>query len=119
VHPCGIRAEVFQGGVDGNGVRCPLQQALSAGSVEVKTSSFVHKISGHKEVTFVCPKERSWFLRITSSSHGCRERTREMLTIPGTRPTGIFNGRPRSGNGQHPWHRSGKNVWSSGPVTLA
>jgi NADPH-dependent 2,4-dienoyl-CoA reductase/sulfur reductase-like enzyme len=59
--------------------------------VEVKTSSFVHKISGRKEVTFVCPEGELF----VAADHivlatGCRERTREMLTIPGTRPSGIF-----------------------------
>jgi len=59
--------------------------------VEVKTGSFVHKISGQKQVTFVCPEGEI----LVSADHivlatGCRERTREMLTIPGTRPAGIF-----------------------------
>jgi NADPH-dependent 2,4-dienoyl-CoA reductase/sulfur reductase-like enzyme len=59
--------------------------------VEVKTRSFVHKVSGRKEVTFVCPEGELF----VSADHivlatGCRERTREMLTIPGTRPAGIF-----------------------------
>ena len=59
--------------------------------VEVKTSSFVHKISDRKQVTFVCPEGELF----VSADHivlatGCRERTREMLTIPGTRPAGIF-----------------------------
>jgi len=58
---------------------------------EVKTSSFVHRLSPAKEVTFLCPEGE-----FTVSSEklvlatGCRERTREMLTIPGTRPAGIF-----------------------------
>jgi thioredoxin reductase len=59
--------------------------------VEVKTSSFVHKISDRKQVTFVCPEGELF----VSADHivlatGCRERTRDMLTIPGTRPAGIF-----------------------------
>jgi thioredoxin reductase len=58
---------------------------------EVKTSSFVHKLTRDKEVVFVCPEGEI----LASASHivlatGCRERTREMLTTPGTRPAGIF-----------------------------
>ncbi len=58
---------------------------------EVKTSSFAHKITRDKEVVFVCPDGEI----LASARHivlatGCRERTREMLTTPGTRPAGIF-----------------------------
>jgi NADPH-dependent 2,4-dienoyl-CoA reductase/sulfur reductase-like enzyme len=59
--------------------------------VEVKTSSFVHQISPLKEVTLVCPQGE--FVVSTENivvATGCRERTREMLTVPGTRPAGIF-----------------------------
>jgi NADPH-dependent 2,4-dienoyl-CoA reductase/sulfur reductase-like enzyme len=58
---------------------------------EVKTSSFVHQLSPGNGVTFICPEGE-----FTVSSEkivlatGCRERTREMLAIPGTRPAGIF-----------------------------
>ena len=58
---------------------------------EVKTRSFVHRVTRQKEVIFVCPEGE----RTLSADHivlatGCRERTRDMLTIPGTRPAGIF-----------------------------
>ena len=58
---------------------------------EVKTRSFVHRVTRQKEVIFVCPEGE----RALSADHivlatGCRERTRDMLTIPGTRPAGIF-----------------------------
>lgn len=59
--------------------------------VEVKTSSFVHTIHPRNKVTFVCPQGE----RVVSAENiviatGCRERTREMLTVPGTRPAGVF-----------------------------
>lgn len=59
--------------------------------VEVKTSSFVHTIHPRHKVTFVCPQGE----RVVSAENiviatGCRERTREMLTVPGTRPAGVF-----------------------------
>jgi len=58
---------------------------------EVKTRSFVHRVTRQKEVIFVCSEGE----RTLSADHivlatGCRERTRDMLTIPGTRPAGIF-----------------------------
>ena len=58
---------------------------------EVSMQSFVHKLTAEKEVTFVCPEGEF----LVTGDHvvlatGCRERTREMLTTPGTRPAGIF-----------------------------
>ncbi|MFO7461028.1 MAG: FAD-dependent oxidoreductase [Desulfatiglandales bacterium] len=58
---------------------------------EVCTRSFVHKLTHDRQVTFVCPEGEF----LVSGDHivlatGCRERTREMLTTPGTRPAGIF-----------------------------
>jgi thioredoxin reductase len=58
---------------------------------EVSTRSFVHTLTPQREVTFVCPEGEF----LVSGDHivlatGCRERTREMLTTPGTRPAGIF-----------------------------
>lgn len=59
--------------------------------VEVKTSCFVHRITAEREVTFVCPEGEVVVPadKIIVAT-GCRERTREMLTVPGTRPAGIF-----------------------------
>lgn len=58
---------------------------------EVITGSFVHKLTPQKQVAFVCPEGEF----VIPADHvvlatGCRERTREMLTTPGTRPAGIF-----------------------------
>jgi len=60
-------------------------------AAEVSTNSFVHTVHPEKKVTFVCPEGEF----LVSGEHvvlatGCRERTREMLTTPGTRPAGIF-----------------------------
>jgi thioredoxin reductase len=58
---------------------------------EVKTNSFVHQLGPGKSATFICPEGE---FAVSSEkivlATGCRERTREMLTIPGTRPAGIF-----------------------------
>jgi len=59
--------------------------------IEVRTSSFVHQITPRKEVTFVCPQgEMVVSAENIIAATGCRERTREMLTVPGTRPAGIY-----------------------------
>lgn len=58
---------------------------------EVKTSASVHRISPERNVTFVCPEgEFKLCAENIVVATGCRERTREMLTVPGTRPAGIF-----------------------------
>ncbi|MEW6663787.1 MAG: FAD-dependent oxidoreductase [Thermodesulfobacteriota bacterium] len=60
-------------------------------TTEVKTASFVHTLTPEREVTFVCPEgEHTVSADNIVVATGCRERTREMLTIPGTRPAGIF-----------------------------
>lgn len=59
--------------------------------IEVKISCLVHTITGNKEVIFVSPEgESSVRSRNLVMATGCRERTREMLTVPGSRPAGIF-----------------------------
>ncbi len=58
---------------------------------EVRTGSFVHRLAPGKAVTFICPEgEFTAFSERVVLATGCREKTREMLTIPGTRPAGIF-----------------------------
>ena len=60
-------------------------------NIEVRTSSFVHRITPQKKVTFVCAEgELAVSTENIIMATGCRERTREMLTVPGTRPAGIF-----------------------------
>lgn len=59
--------------------------------IEVRTSSFVHRLTPKREVTFVNSEgEYTVAGKSIMMATGCRERTREMLTVPGTRPAGIF-----------------------------
>ena len=59
--------------------------------IQLKTSCFVHRITPEKEVTFVSPQgEETVSAKNVVLATGCRERTREMLTVPGSRPAGIF-----------------------------
>jgi len=60
-------------------------------NAEARTSAFVHRITPEGEVTYLCSDgERTVSAEHVVVATGCRERTREMLTIPGTRPAGIF-----------------------------
>jgi len=87
----GFGLRYFKEELTGTEYAARYKKLFQQAGVEVKTSSFVHKISARKQVTFVCPEGELF----VSADHivlatGCRERTREMLTIPGTRPAGIF-----------------------------
>ncbi len=59
--------------------------------IEVSLKSFVVRITKNKEVTYIRPgtleKIRAGALIMAT---GCRERTREMIHIPGSRPAGVF-----------------------------
>ncbi len=60
-------------------------------AIEVSLRSFVVKLTGDREISFLRPgaleevKARAVIL-----ATGCRERTREMIVIPGSRPAGVF-----------------------------
>ena len=59
--------------------------------IEVRTSSFVHRLPSNGKVTFANSEgEFTVSAKHIVMATGCRERTREMLTVPGTRPAGIF-----------------------------
>jgi NADPH-dependent 2,4-dienoyl-CoA reductase/sulfur reductase-like enzyme len=59
--------------------------------IEVRTSSFVHRLAPKGKVIFVNSEgEYTVAAKSIMMATGCRERTREMLTVPGTRPAGIF-----------------------------
>ncbi len=59
--------------------------------IEVRLSASVHRITPSREVSFI---SRSGEFALSSENivvaTGCRERTREMTSVPGTRPSGIF-----------------------------
>jgi len=60
-------------------------------ATEVRTNCFVHSLTAAREISFVCPDgEFTVSAENIVVATGCRERTREMLTVPGTRPAGIF-----------------------------
>ena len=60
--------------------------------IEVKLRTIALEINQSREVLATNSEEGIFRIRATSLvlAMGCRERTREMLSIPGTRPAGIF-----------------------------
>jgi len=60
-------------------------------NIKILNSSFVTQITANNNVSFI---NRSGISTVSGNkivlATGCRERTREMLTVPGTRPSGIF-----------------------------
>ena len=60
--------------------------------IEISLKSFVVKLTGEKEITYLRPgKLEEIKARCIIMATGCRERTREMIHIAGTRPAGIFS----------------------------
>ncbi|HEX2965098.1 MAG TPA: FAD-dependent oxidoreductase [Syntrophorhabdaceae bacterium] len=87
----GFGLKYFREELTGPEYAAKYKKILEKRNVEIKTSSFVHRITAGKELTFVSPQGESVVSaeRIVVAT-GCRERTREMLTVAGTRPAGIF-----------------------------
>lgn len=87
----GFGLKYFKEELTGTEYASRYKKIFSVCDVEAKTSSFVHRISPQREVVFVCPEGE---LKASAESivvaTGCRERTREMLTVPGSRPAGVF-----------------------------
>lgn len=60
--------------------------------IDVSLKSFVVRLTGDRVLTFLKPgKMETVRAKALIMATGCRERTREMIHIPGTRPAGIFS----------------------------
>ncbi|MDD3905718.1 MAG: FAD-dependent oxidoreductase [Candidatus Omnitrophica bacterium] len=60
--------------------------------IEVSLRSFVVRLAPDKTVTYLVPGKLCEVQpRALIMATGCRERTREMIHIPGTRPAGVFS----------------------------
>ncbi|MDD4941370.1 MAG: FAD/NAD(P)-binding oxidoreductase [Candidatus Omnitrophica bacterium] len=61
-------------------------------AIDVSLRSFVVKLTPDRVLTFLRPgRMETVRARALVMATGCRERTREMIHIPGTRPAGIFS----------------------------
>ncbi|MBF0385973.1 MAG: FAD-dependent oxidoreductase [Candidatus Omnitrophica bacterium] len=68
-----------------------MKRVIAIKEIEVSLKSFVIKLSQKKEITFLKPGKISEVkAKAVILATGCRERTREMAHIAGTRPAGIF-----------------------------
>jgi NADPH-dependent 2,4-dienoyl-CoA reductase/sulfur reductase-like enzyme len=66
-------------------------ELLQNTNVEIQLNTMVTKITNNKEVTCVSRRGVATFsANAIILTTGCRERTRGMLTLPGTRPSGIY-----------------------------
>ncbi len=91
IHP-GFGLHVFQEELTGpEYAERFINQVKNNAQIEVSTQAFVVKITPEKEITYLKPGK---FIKIKAQAiimaTGCRERTREMIHIPGTRPAGVF-----------------------------
>jgi NADPH-dependent 2,4-dienoyl-CoA reductase/sulfur reductase-like enzyme len=87
----GFGLQYFKEELTGTEYAARYKKMVSERDIEVKTSCFVHRITPHREITFVSADgEFTESAENIVMATGCRERTREMLTVPGTRPAGIF-----------------------------
>lgn len=66
-------------------------QILSEPRIKVSLKSLVVRLTRERVLTYFCPGGlETVAARCLIMATGCRERTREMIHIPGTRPAGIF-----------------------------
>jgi thioredoxin reductase len=87
----GFGLKVFREELTGTEYAARYRKFFLGKEIEFRTSAFVHALHPRKEVTFVSPQgEQMVSAEKIVVATGCRERTREMLTVPGTRPAGIF-----------------------------
>ncbi len=69
-----------------------IRSVCESPEVEVSTGSFVAELKPGKILTYLKPGEiQTVKARALIMATGCRERTREMIQIPGTRPAGVFS----------------------------
>ena len=69
-----------------------IKKIKSIPDIEISTRSFVVDLDGDKTITYLKPGSLHVVRpRALIMATGCRERTREMIHTPGTRPAGIFS----------------------------
>ncbi|MDD5456306.1 MAG: FAD-dependent oxidoreductase [Candidatus Margulisbacteria bacterium] len=87
----GFGLHYFKEELTGTEYAARYRKLLLEADIEIVTSSFVVKVESPNIVTYINRSgEFSAQGKYLVLATGCRERTREMLTVPGTRPAGIF-----------------------------
>jgi NADPH-dependent 2,4-dienoyl-CoA reductase/sulfur reductase-like enzyme len=68
------------------------RRVLSTAAIEVLTGALVAELRPGKVLTYVMPGAmRTVRANALVMATGCRERTREMVQVPGTRPAGVYS----------------------------
>jgi len=69
-----------------------ISRVCGSAGIEVSTRSFVAELKPGKVLTYLRPGAiHTLRAKALIMATGCRERTREMIQIPGTRPAGVFS----------------------------
>lgn len=69
-----------------------IRSVIEAPEIEVSVGSFVAELKPGKVLSYFAPGAiRTVRAKALVMATGCRERTREMIQIPGTRPAGVFS----------------------------
>ena len=69
-----------------------IQKITAIPDIEISLRSFVVRLAGDKTLTYLKPGSLNVIRpKALIMATGCREKTREMIHIPGTRPAGIFS----------------------------
>jgi len=92
IHP-GFGIQIFQQALTGpEYAERFIQQIDSDPEIEISLQSFVTQLTKDKEIVYLKPGElKEVKARAIIMATGCRERTRQMIHIPGSRPAGIFS----------------------------
>lgn len=90
IHP-GFGLHYYKTDLTGPEFADRLIKEIKATPIEVSLRSFAVKLTGNKIVTYLQPgKMETVKARALIMATGCRERTREMIHVAGTRPAGVF-----------------------------
>jgi NADPH-dependent 2,4-dienoyl-CoA reductase/sulfur reductase-like enzyme len=69
-----------------------IDQVFNTPAIEISRQSFVVHLTGKKELIVLQPGAlKRYKAKTLIMATGCRERTREMIHIPGSRPAGVFS----------------------------
>lgn len=69
-----------------------VEQVRQTSAIEVITGAFVAELKPGKVLTFIRPGQLMTLqAQALVMATGCRERTREMVQVPGTRPAGVYS----------------------------
>jgi thioredoxin reductase len=90
IHP-GFGLHHFKADLTGPEYANRFTKQVAAQAIEVSLKSFVVKLTASKELTYLKPgKMETIKAKALIMATGCRERTREMIHVAGTRPSGVY-----------------------------